>query len=1118
MVPVSSQGESTSPITESSERFCGSTPKEDKVVRKMRSCLVVLVILALGLYIMFSCEKESQADVFPHFEPDEWVELQFETEEVLEGLDDRQQRDQMLDWALLAVLGDSTLDAAHLQEVLFDWTPGRTLYGNELASVEYGVTRSRLIGGNQVLALVPADVSDAEKRDLIGEVADRMRVALGEKPSSIQVFEYTLDPGTASGRIRRGTRVGDEQLFGPSYGYHEVSVADVEDLRRFLSQGTSLVGGRTGWLGLEVRGRRRFASPYLGLSVDHVATLWQAEQRVQAGLSKFHETFLDPQDEEAAREFLEMEVALIQGNSHPGVVEGSGFSLDPEFVPDVLLEVFREDLRDIIEFARSEIPTIDAALGADDQNLDRIETALTLGDSTPYLDLLSRLERSSSPPDLLTAAALQLAYQRSFLQIARYDGPLQGTEVGMTLFYTDLLAKLWALNVACGAPADEVPGFQPATQIQVSPVFHEELDELSSTRIWFGPDPSGARPLGEDGLLLAPIATTIFAASSNDRARGDETEPNAVSGAFIGWWNQHFAEVAQYEPRYQQLNEIVKWSELIAWLELRGESWTLGFLANADFETDLWFPDWAAAQEDLRFQQWEEMWFLPRDPSRQHPEALPTLVSIEYDCGWNYGELSGGVSLADAQLFLDRPPTRTDGFRPLRTLRRADLDESSVRTMEGGRRSISALDGRRFHLEPPDRPGVRRHTVFPRDGARFRGEHGEVRPSEFDRYVERGERWLALEDRVQDLTMRRVEVGRTVGGLLRIASRSLDFDKMAQVARSASRHSDPLGTIANDRRVAEAVRDGSESLLVRPEGSPQWFRTSATDRRLDSGSFGTFSDRDGGTKFVSFDPAAQPPRRPPPAGRDIHSEVDGLLKNDRPERALELLDHVSPNRASSSDHHLRRGVSLLRQGRLMEALPLLDGLSRKDVQSIGPLDELISRIRAAAGDDVERSTADALSAFVRSDGKGWSIGRHGNGLEARYVLAGSDRLSRLSWGQIPDLPIGDPRVFLPDTPALHNLDWVSSGQQTLRDLVSDGRIREVYQLDAVGTGLPAAGALQLPAPSAELMGWKGEIAVRQAARLGGKVSLDPCELMERFGLASCHEDRSPVFIVRPAGD
>ena len=42
--------------------------------------------------------------------------------------------------------------------------------------------------------------------------------------------------------------------------------------------------------------------------------------------------------------------------------------------------------------------------------------------------------------------------RRNAYQAARYDGDLQGTEVGMVLFDTDLLAKLWAIDFDESSP------------------------------------------------------------------------------------------------------------------------------------------------------------------------------------------------------------------------------------------------------------------------------------------------------------------------------------------------------------------------------------------------------------------------------------------------------------------------------------------------------------------------------------------------------------------------------------------------------------------------------------------------------------------------------------------
>jgi hypothetical protein len=53
---------------------------------------------------------------------------------------------------------------------------------------------------------------------------------------------------------------------------------------------------------------------------------------------------------------------------------------------------------------------------------------------------------------------LLLAGRPAYSQ-ARYDGRLEGTKVGMTLFYNDHMAKDWVSGVGTGVPTTAVGGF-----------------------------------------------------------------------------------------------------------------------------------------------------------------------------------------------------------------------------------------------------------------------------------------------------------------------------------------------------------------------------------------------------------------------------------------------------------------------------------------------------------------------------------------------------------------------------------------------------------------------------------------------------------------------------------
>src|SRR5262249_13984237 len=146
--------------------------------------------------------------------------------------------------------------------------------------------------------------------------------------------------------------------------------------------------------------------------------------------------------------------------------------------------------------------------------------------------------------------------------------------------YTDLLAKLWALDflnstpsrhasdvrlaaalLAPGTPAKLWPvgylsavrkghrqgeGFPSKTSVPLSPIYEKEMEQLDSTRLWFGPADLGFQIAGDrKQLLFGRVSTRVFAKSHSSLQRG-EVAANAASEAFLGWWNEHYEEVARY--------------------------------------------------------------------------------------------------------------------------------------------------------------------------------------------------------------------------------------------------------------------------------------------------------------------------------------------------------------------------------------------------------------------------------------------------------------------------------------------------------------------------------------------------------------------------------------------
>ncbi|MDZ7966374.1 MAG: hypothetical protein RM368_15580 [Nostoc sp. DedSLP03] len=285
-------------------------------------------------------------------------------------------------------------------------------------------------------------------------------------------------------------------------------------------------------------------------------------------------------------------------------------------------------------------------------------------------------------------------------QYANYIGDLKGTEVGMTLFYTDLLAKLWGFDYAGSTPQEYIEGFQPKIDITVSPIYKKELQKKSSTRTWFEPDDKGFQKVNRDNIIFARKATKVSSRSSDssdflDSSKSKKEEPPTVVDAiFINWWNGNYEEIARYEPQYEKLNEIMKWSLVISWLNESNRGNILGFLENVQFEDTYWFPDWVKAnKEQLKFKKWDEKtcnkqseirhpnpicFFKPGEQKGFDTETMPVLFSKEHERFGNKRYKYGGVSLASEDLVSKHHslPKNADDISKLS--QRPNIDYNSV--------------------------------------------------------------------------------------------------------------------------------------------------------------------------------------------------------------------------------------------------------------------------------------------------------------------------------------------------------------------------------------------------------------------------------------------------------
>lgn len=268
-------------------------------------------------------------------------------------------------------------------------------------------------------------------------------------------------------------------------------------------------------------------------------------------------------------------------------------------------------------------------------------------------------------------AAAELVEGRLPVSVSRYDGVLAGTEVGMTLFYTDWVGKRWTTGVGA-SPEGAIPGFVTDPTVDL-PVSHcAEVGEESG-RLWFGQHP-GAFAFGDRDVRIGTQATRLFAASEDPDAAGEEIEPTYAFGLPLRWWDRNYLAVADYEPEYHRLDNLMRWSGALEWLVARrGE--TLPMLGGETGAQGLRFADWYPDQE--RLVERGEAHLVELSGLSGAQEAILTRPSEPFDrCGRS---IVGGVSLSD---LLSRAGRRGFNLEAPRPLRRAGLHKPAANAVE----------------------------------------------------------------------------------------------------------------------------------------------------------------------------------------------------------------------------------------------------------------------------------------------------------------------------------------------------------------------------------------------------------------------------------------------------
>lgn len=727
----------------------------------------------------------------------------------------RGRNDQIRDWLLYAVINDAGLSPSGTREVLYDLPPLRRDFLRPIANYEFGETRSRPLADGSVIALIPLR-DETSTRGLLGRIADDASAASKDRPAKLIPFVYDVSPDFRTARVTRQPDVAAAELFGAGYGYYRGIVKGPNGLRAFLSKTTRITELESVHEGLLISGRLDPKRGSRALTITDVADLWKSEQWVQQQLvetaafkARWEKVTYRQGDEEALatlKRQYEIEARALFGPSmRPVVIDGSGFSLDPSYDFVRLRSDFGR-VRPVLAagIEQGKLP-IEAEL------LEEVADGIAKEDEIPFLRLLNAL-RETKDGSLLRE--IDGAAQR---QAARYDGTLRGTEVGMTLFYTDLIAKLWAFGYD-SIPTSTIEGFQPALAVPLGTIYDEETKARSSTRLWFGTRASGFQKF-EHSLRFGSTSTRVYAASSNPLEPGKEAEPNAWSARFLGWWDDHYEEIAEYEPEYQRLDEIMKWSVALGWLSETNRLGMASWLSDVPESDQQWFPDWVEAHPELRFTKWKEYEIhVTRGMSSRGytVEQLPLLESPPYDGSY----LRGGVSLGSKEAIATR---KAFSESLPATVRRADIDYTSA-----ARNEFQTLMKTTYTIaDVPAGSRVAGVTAKARPEAKFRADAIELKNEPLDVAFVRSGEHLRATAKLGDTPLAELSIEKQPGRIA-VRLRELDGERGSMLLDEfvAVQPKNRLDWLAAHDQVDTAVRvrPSSDHYLVRLNGSDRWMR------------------------------------------------------------------------------------------------------------------------------------------------------------------------------------------------------------------------------------------------------------------------------------------------------
>lgn len=527
----------------------------------------------------------------------------------LSGLDPAEEREQLRDWARLGLASHLGMDTARLRDATYDTLPVRDAGFAGLARQDIGPGRYLYDGKGVLHILVPR--GDPHEARTVGLLLDQYRADARSDAPWVQVHHYqiaaatdtisiTADPVEPIGQVRAAN------------GYVTMPVGTAGELTRFLARASYLSR-------LELRGPDLWASGWdwplsqnARIDMADVSALQRGYRDARRAGGQLPGFSLDPQRVTAVKDLL----AVIPGLSH-----------------DIANRIITND------WAGSPFRS------ASDLEQNFVNPALFGQVSAATLSQYGLPTGRTQ----LWGLDLQLLGRPAYSQ-ARYDGKLAGTEVGMTLFYADHVAKTWVTGVGTGIPGKEATGFVPDTN---APTVWSQCNTNSAPkfeygRLWFGENDSAVRS-GAHWISIGAEPVRLFARSYGPKGR--EVERSYSFGRALLWWDQHYQAIADYDPEYQRLDLIMRWTDAIDWLVSKTSA-RLPQLPDNQIASNLTFADWYHRHDELRERSPIDFVFPPgahhhlgKWPTSYRESIAPLLSKVFMNCGMLWVE--GGISLGD---------------------------------------------------------------------------------------------------------------------------------------------------------------------------------------------------------------------------------------------------------------------------------------------------------------------------------------------------------------------------------------------------------------------------------------------------------------------------------------